>query len=50
MRLMGYCGVATIKDLKTKTRFHRISAAGLCESHPHDVTITEEAPNCQIPE
>ena len=47
---MGYCGVATIQDLKTKTRFHRISAAGLRESHPHDVTITEEAPNYQIPE
>ena len=47
---MGYCGVANINDLQTRTQFHRISAAGLRESHPHDVTITEEAPNYQIPE
>jgi len=45
---MGYCGVSTIDELKTKTKFHRISAAGLRESHPHDITITEEAPNYQI--
>src|SRR5581483_5331774 len=42
---MGYCGAATIEEMKTKTRFVRISAAGLHESHPHDVTITKEAPN-----
>ena len=42
---MGYCGAATIEEMKTKTSFVRISAAGLYESHPHDVTITKEAPN-----
>jgi len=45
---MGYCGAKTIEDLKTKTRFVRISNAGLRESHPHDVMITEESPNYQI--
>lgn len=42
---MGYCGVGTVQDLRTKSRFVRISAAGLRESHPHDVKITKEAPN-----
>jgi IMP dehydrogenase len=42
---MGYCGAATIEDLKTRTRFVRITGAGLRESHPHDVAITKEAPN-----
>jgi IMP dehydrogenase len=42
---MGYCGAATIEDMKERTRFVRISAAGLQESHPHDMTITKEAPN-----
>ena len=42
---MGYCGAATIEEMKEKTRFVRISAAGLQESHPHDMTITKEAPN-----
>jgi IMP dehydrogenase len=42
---MGYCGVATIRDLQTKTEMVRITAAGLRESHPHDVSITREAPN-----
>jgi len=41
---MGYCGAATIGEMKN-ARFVRISAAGLRESHPHDVTITKEAPN-----
>jgi IMP dehydrogenase len=41
---MGYCGAATIDELKN-ARFVRITAAGLRESHPHDVTITKEAPN-----
>jgi IMP dehydrogenase len=41
---MGYCGAAEIRDLKG-ARFVRITAAGLRESHPHDVTITKEAPN-----
>ena len=42
---MGYCGVGTIEDLKKKGRFMRITAAGLRESHPHDIIITKEAPN-----
>ncbi|HEY7346016.1 MAG TPA: IMP dehydrogenase, partial [Gaiella sp.] len=41
---MGYCGAATIEELKD-ARFVRITGAGLRESHPHDVTITKEAPN-----
>jgi len=41
---MGYCGAATIGEMK-RARFVRITAAGLRESHPHDVTITKEAPN-----
>jgi IMP dehydrogenase len=41
---MGYCGAATIEDMK-RSQFVRITAAGLRESHPHDVTITKEAPN-----
>ncbi|HEX5030649.1 MAG TPA: IMP dehydrogenase [Candidatus Eisenbacteria bacterium] len=45
---MGYCGVASIDDLRTKTRFVRITHAGLRESHPHDLTITKEAPNYEI--
>jgi IMP dehydrogenase len=42
---MGYCGAAAIEEMKTSTRFVRISAAGLHESHPHDMTLTKEAPN-----
>ncbi len=42
---MGYCGVGNIEQLKKKARFIRITPAGLRESHPHDVTITKEAPN-----
>lgn len=45
---MGYCGTANIVELKTKTRFMRITNAGLRESHPHDVTITKEAPNYSV--
>jgi len=41
---MGYCGAATIRDMQ-KARFIKISAAGMRESHPHDITITKEAPN-----
>ena len=41
---MGYCGAGTIDDMK-RAQFVRITAAGLRESHPHDVTITKEAPN-----
>jgi IMP dehydrogenase len=42
---MGYTGAASIGELHKKARFVRISPAGLAESHPHDVTITKEAPN-----
>jgi IMP dehydrogenase len=45
---MGLAGAADIEDLRTKTEFLRISAAGHRESHPHDVTITKEAPNYHI--
>lgn len=42
---MGYCGCHTIPELHEKTRFVRITGAGLKESHPHDIYITKEAPN-----
>ena len=45
---MGYCGCSTIAELLQKTRFVRISGAGLRESHVHDVMITREAPNYAI--
>src|SRR5205814_5065757 len=45
---MGYCGVATIEELRTKSRLVRITQACLRESHPHDLTITKEAPNYEI--
>ena len=45
---MGYCGCSTIPELLQKTRFVRISGAGLRESHVHDVMITREAPNYAI--
>jgi IMP dehydrogenase len=45
---MGYCGVGDIDGLRTRSRFVRISGAGLRESHPHDITITQEAPNYEL--
>ena len=42
---MGYCGAVDLADLRSKARFVRISAAGLSESHVHDVIVTKEAPN-----
>ncbi len=45
---MGYCGCRTLDDLRTKARFMRISAAGMRESHAHDVVITKEAPNYRL--
>lgn len=45
---MGYCGVRTIKELKANTQFVKMSMAGLKESHPHDLIITNEAPNYRI--
>jgi len=45
---MGYVGCATIDELRTETEFVRITTAGLRESHPHDVTVTKEAPNYSV--
>jgi len=45
---MGYCGAANLKDLQERSRFVRITSAGLRESHVHDVIITREAPNYQV--
>ncbi|HWJ24485.1 MAG TPA: IMP dehydrogenase, partial [Gemmatimonadaceae bacterium] len=45
---MGYVGCATIDELRTEAEFVRITTAGLRESHPHDVTITREAPNYSV--
>jgi IMP dehydrogenase len=45
---MGYCGCADIQDLRTRTELVRQTSAGLRESHPHDVTITREAPNYSV--
>ena len=45
---MGYCGAATLAELRGNARFVRISQAGLQESHVHDVIITQEAPNYRI--
>ena len=45
---MGYVGVSTVDELRTKAHFVRITGAGLRESHPHDVTITKEAPNYKV--
>ena len=45
---MGYVGCGTIDELRTNTEFVRITAAGLRESHPHDVQITREAPNYSL--
>ena len=46
---MGYCGAATIDKLHG-AKFTRITNAGVMESHPHDITITSEAPNYSRPE
>jgi len=45
---MGYCGVGAIDELRTKSRFVRVTEAGVRESHPHDITITKEAPNYKV--
>lgn len=45
---MGYTGAATLEDMHARARFVRITGAGLRESHVHDVTITEEAPNYRL--
>jgi IMP dehydrogenase len=46
---MGYCGARSVADLQANGRFMRVSPASLRESHPHDVVITKEAPNYQMP-
>jgi IMP dehydrogenase len=45
---MGYCGCATIEDMRNKAEFVEITAAGIRESHVHDVQITKEAPNYRM--
>jgi len=45
---MGYCGCRTIDELRTRPRFLRISRAGVVEGHPHDIAITQEAPNYSV--
>ena len=45
---MGYCGAANLKELQERSKFIRISPAGLRESHVHDVIITREAPNYRL--
>jgi IMP dehydrogenase len=45
---MGYCGCGSIDELRTETELVRQTDAGLRESHPHDVTITREAPNYHL--
>ena len=45
---MGYCGCATIEEMRSKTEFVEITSAGMRESHVHDVQIVKEAPNYQI--
>jgi IMP dehydrogenase len=45
---MGLTGSTSIEELRTKAKFVRITAAGLRESHAHDVIITKEAPNYRI--
>jgi IMP dehydrogenase len=45
---MGYCGVGTLDQLRCDTEFIQVTAAGLRESHPHDVVVTREAPNYSV--
>ncbi|HEY4644432.1 MAG TPA: IMP dehydrogenase, partial [Bacteroidota bacterium] len=45
---MGYCGVRTIKEMQTKTKFVLMTESGLRESHPHDIQITKESPNYNL--
>ena len=42
---MGYCGMKNIEQLRKDAEFVKISSASLVESHPHDISITKEAPN-----
>jgi IMP dehydrogenase len=47
---MGFCGAGSLPEFRRKAKFIKITGAGLRESHPHDVTITKEAPNYEVPE
>jgi IMP dehydrogenase len=42
---MGYCGANTIREMRENARFIRVTSSGMTESHPHDILITDEAPN-----
>ena len=45
---MGYCGCQTVDQLRTESQFCRVTAAGVVESHPHDIRITKESPNYTV--
>ena len=45
---MGYCGCATMQEMRTRPEFVRVTSAGVREAHPHDVQIVKEAPNYQL--
>jgi IMP dehydrogenase len=45
---MGYCGCRSMADLRRDARFCRVTAAGVVESHPHNITITKESPNYMV--
>ena len=45
---MGYCGCATMEDMRTRPQFVRVSGAGVREAHPHDIEIVKEAPNYRL--
>ena len=47
---MGYCGSKDLEELRTRARFIQVTAAAVQESHPHDIVITQEAPNYSIQE
>ena len=46
----GYCGSKNIKEFHSNTEFIRITSSGIIESHPHDITITQDSPNYTKPE
>lgn len=45
---MGYVGAPSIEEMKQRARFIQVTGAGVRESHPHDITITKEAPNYRL--
>ena len=45
---MGYTGASSLAEFRERSRFVRVSGAGMRESHPHDISITKEAPNYQM--